>query len=170
VEKPGEEQVAAWYPRLFRTALRLSGSREDASDLTQEAFRKAFLRWEDFDGRSRATTWLHGILVNCVRDWARRRSVRRAEELKEWDLPAEARDGNQSTDRLDREEELRFLREAIDELDDKLRRPFVAAVLDGYTYDEIADLLSIPVGTVGFRVHQARQEVRRQMLRLFPEE
>jgi len=171
VERPNEEQVAAWYPRLFRTALRLSGDPADASDLTQETFQKALQRWDRFDGRSRPTTWLHTILVNCVRDWRRRKSVRSAEPLQEWALPKGATRSVLGSDQLvDDREQAQLLYEAIGELDVKLRSPFIATVIDGYTYGEVADMLDLPVGTVGHRVYQARQQVRRQMRKLFPEE
>lgn len=170
MERPDDGQISAWYPRLFRTALRMVGSREDASDLTQEVFRKAFRSWETFDGRSQPVTWLHGILVNCARDWARRRSVRRAEPLQEWGLPDGVANASSAHDLLDRKEQLSGLREAIRGLDDKLSSPFVAAVLDGYTYGEVAEMLGIPVGTVGHRVYQARRKIRCQMRELFPEE
>jgi RNA polymerase sigma-70 factor (ECF subfamily) len=170
VNRPSEEQIAAWYPRLFRTALRLTGNREDSADLTQQAFCKALGAWERFDGRSRPTTWLHGILVNCVRDQFRRSAVRAVEELQEWSLDNSSVQGGCVAEELGRQEQLARLREAINGLDHELQQPFVAAVLDGYTYGEVADMLGIPVGTVGNRVYRARKRLHSVMLESFPEE
>ncbi|KKK83944.1 hypothetical protein LCGC14_2788310, partial [marine sediment metagenome] len=86
MERPSEEQIAAWYPRLFRTALRLTGNREDSADLVQQAFCKALGSWEQFNGNCLPTTWLHGILVNCVRDRLRRHARRPVEDVDEWAL------------------------------------------------------------------------------------
>ena len=170
MNRPSEEQIAAWYPRLFRTALRLTGSREDSADLTQQAFCKALSSWERFDGRSQRTTWLHGILVNCIRDQIRRSSLRAVEELQEWSLDSPSVRGGCVVEELGRREQLGRLREAIRGLDQELRQPFVAAVLDGYTYAEVAEMLGIPVGTVGHRVYRARRRLHSVMLESFPEE
>ncbi|MCK4624446.1 MAG: sigma-70 family RNA polymerase sigma factor [Phycisphaerae bacterium] len=84
MDRLSEKQVAMYYPRLFRTALRLTVSRDDSADLTQQAFCKALSYWERFDGRCRPATWLHGILLNCVRDWFRMKARRNTEEFQEW--------------------------------------------------------------------------------------
>ena len=170
MNRPSEEQIAAWYPRLFRTALRLTGNWEDSADLTQQAFCKALGSWERFDGRSRRTTWLHGILVNCVRDKFRRSAVRSVEELQEWSLDNSSVQGGCLAEELGRQEQLGRLREAVNDLEHELQQPFVAAVLDGYTYGEVAEMLGLPVGTVGRRVYCARRRLRSVMLESFPEE
>lgn len=166
---PTDEQVRAWYPRLFRTALRMTGSTEDAADLTQETFYKALRNWHRLDDGVLPTTWLHRILVNCVRDWARRRSVRRGRRLEQWIPSIAADEQHDAAEALRRGEQLELLRSAIEELPQGLRAAFAATVLDGYTYRQAAELLSIPVGTVASRVHQARRRVAEAMRRSFPE-
>jgi RNA polymerase sigma-70 factor (ECF subfamily) len=162
------EQIATWYPRLFRTALRMTGNREDAADLTQQAFCNAIQRWDRFDGRCLPCTWVHRILVNCVRDWARRRKVRAAGPLDEgWALAA---DVDLPVDRLDREEQRGHLRRSIGELPDALRESFLLTLIDGYTYEETAQILLLPVGTIATRVHEARKRIREAMCRAYPEE
>lgn len=169
VDRPSEEQIAAWYPRLFRTALRLTGNREDSADLTQQAFCKALGRWEQFDGNCLATTWLHGILVNCVRDRLRRHARWPVKDMDKCALAETASGEDGVPERLGRQEQLSRLRQAIEALDGELRRPLVAAVIDGYTYAEVAQMLSIPAGTVAYRVHRARRQLRAAMLESFPE-
>jgi len=145
----------------------MTGSHDDASDLTQQAFLKALSGWDSFDGRSLPTTWLHQILVNCVTDWRRKRTAGPFQAVDEWALvmvecyPT----GRQP----DMEEPMRRLRQAIDELPESLRSAFVATVVDGYTYEEAAGVLNVPVGTVGSRVHQARMQLRTVMRQDFPE-
>jgi len=169
MEKPTAEQIADWYPRLFRTALRMTGSAEDAADVTQQTFLKALARWSQFDGRGTATTWLHGILVNCIRDWARRRAVRDSKTPDPWQAIAVDAEQTGMAEDAAKKEALACLREAIDSLPATLRCTFVAVVLDGYTYQKAAELLSVPVGTVGSRISDARRRIRQAMRRKFPE-
>ena len=163
--RPTDEQVARWYPRLYRTALRLTGRFADAADVTQEAFSKALASWDRFDGGVLPTTWLHTILVNCVRDWARRQRARPSVRLEPWALAAP--DGDAGDGRLARQEELAALRAAVEDLSEPLRQAFVATVIDGYRYEEAAEMLGVPVGTVASRVYQARAKVRDAVLHVF---
>jgi RNA polymerase sigma-70 factor (ECF subfamily) len=146
----------------------MTGSHHDASDLTQQAFLKALGGWDSFDGRSLPTTWLHRILVNCVTDWRRKLSSVPAQAIDEWALVLVA-DGNATRGRPDVDEPMQRLRRAIDELPVSLRSAFVATVVDGYTYEEAAGVLNVPVGTVASRVHEARRKLRTVMRRDFPE-
>ena len=118
---PNQEQIRAWYPRLFRTALRMTGDVQDASDLTQEAFLKALRKWDDFDGRVLPTTWLHRILVNCVCDWGRRNAVRTDYRAREWALPTAAREQEDPSAPAQRAERLSLVRRAVEALPEAMR-------------------------------------------------
>jgi RNA polymerase sigma-70 factor (ECF subfamily) len=150
--------VEHWYPRLYRTALRLTGDPDDAAEVTQEALCRAFERRAQFAGQSKPTTWLHRILVNTAKDRLRRRQVRAAQALDEWATPvlSEAR---QPDDHASEHEHHQAVREAVNALPEHLRKPLIATVLDGYSYQQAGELLGIPPGTVGSRVHKARQEL-----------
>lgn len=164
---PTQEQIAEWYGRIYRTALRLTGRHDDAGDLAQETFCRALAHWRSFDGSALPTTWLHRILVNAVRD-RRRRSGRADAAMEAWAiLPVPRPDG--PAEDLERREQLEHLRQAIDDLPATLRPAFVATVLDGYTYEEAAELLSAPPGTIASRVHQARRLIKAAMRDRFPE-
>jgi RNA polymerase sigma-70 factor (ECF subfamily) len=164
---PSEEQVRRWYRRLYGTALRLTGNEADAADLTQQTFCNALDNWHSFDGRSLPTTWLHGILLNRLRDRIRRDSRRRNQPLEPWAVPSGPL--ADPAEQVQRAEEFQRLREAVDDLPDDLRRAFVATVLDGYTYEQAGELLNVPPGTVGSRVHLARHRVYRAIGRAFLE-
>ncbi|MCG3180443.1 MAG: ECF RNA polymerase sigma factor SigE [Phycisphaerae bacterium] len=168
VNRPTEQQVAQWHQRLVRTALRLTGDRDQADDLAQQAVCQGLAAWERFDGQCLPMTWLHRILLNCFRDRVRRDSVRRAEELDEWAVAAPS-DGT-GPEAVEKEEELACLRMAINQLPDDLRRPLVAAVLDGHSYQEVAELLGIPAGTVASRIHKARRQLLETLRQTFGEE
>jgi len=167
LSRPTDQQVSQWYPRLYRTALRMTGSHDDAADLTQQAFLKALDRWGSFNGQSRPTTWLHRILVNCVTDFWRQRRTRPVQNADEWVLSqvSSCPDGACG----DNDEPAAELRRAIDALPPAQRTAFVATVIDGYTYEEAANLLDVPVGTIGSRVCQARRQLGDVMRRQFPE-
>jgi RNA polymerase sigma-70 factor, ECF subfamily len=155
VPRPTDEQIGSWYPRLLRTALRMTGSLEESADLAQQAILQAMEGWQRFNGRASAATWVFRILVNCVQDRRRRQSRDPAPMGDEFDLADPS--VPDAAGRASRQEDLRRLRQAMGELSADLRAAFVLTVLDGYTYQEAADLLSIPLGTVAFRVHEARK-------------
>ena len=147
----------------------MTGSVEDAADLTQQTFCQALGRWDRFDGAAQPTTWLHQILLNCIRDWARRRAARPGDALDEWAVVAATGAEARPDDCLGRKEQMLCMRRAIENLPLHLRTAFATTVLDGYSYQETADLLSVPVGTIASRVHQARMQVLSVMRRHFPE-
>ncbi len=168
MERPTDEQIAMWYPRLFRTALRMTGNADDAADLAQHTFCKALDNWNQFDGKSLPTTWLHSILVNNARDWVRRQSIRNNGYLDDWTLiPADG--PYHATDALEKQEQLAHMREAIENMPKTLRPAFVATVLDGYTYQEASEMLNVPAGTIASRVYEARQQLKAEMRQKFPE-
>jgi len=169
VSGPGDEETARWYPRLFRTALRLTGSYEDAADLTQQAFSKALAAWESFEEGGLRTTWLHQILINCVRDWARRKAVRTTAPLQKYQLHLADRSGDCGAERMEAGEELAALRAAIEDLPADAQHAFVMTVIDGYSYREAAEIMAVPEGTIASRVHHARNRLRTTIQRRFDE-
>ena len=138
-----------------------------AAELTQQAFCKALSQWNQFDGDALPTTWIHKILVNCVRDWGRRMRIRTNEVFDKWALISASNDDSDPPDCLARQEELVHLRLVIEGLSPTLRRAFVATVLDGHTYREASDLLSVPVGTIASRVYEARRQIGSKMRKRF---
>jgi RNA polymerase sigma-70 factor (ECF subfamily) len=164
-----DHELDRWYPVLFRTALRLTGSEADAADLTQQALCDGFEKRDIFRGESAPLTWLHRILTNLFRDWARRRAVRWTEPLDEWGLRVTGSGEANAADRLADREQLERLRETIAGLSPPLRGAFVVTVMDGYSHREAAGILEVPVGTVASRVSAARLQIAAEMRKAFPE-
>jgi RNA polymerase sigma-70 factor, ECF subfamily len=160
MKRPTEDQIAQWYPRLYRTALRMTGNADDAADLTQQAFYRALGAWDQFQGPALPTTWLHQILLNCVRDWARRRAVRPATRIDPWDLAALAPEAAAEHAAIENREQLGFLRQAIDALAPPIRQALIVTVIEGFSYQEAAEQLNVPTGTIASRVHEARVQLR----------
>jgi RNA polymerase sigma-70 factor, ECF subfamily len=164
-----DEELDRCYRRLFRTALRLTGNDQDAADLTQQALCDGMAKWQLFRGQSDRLTWLHRILTNGFRDWARRKAVRWSEPLDEWALRPVGNGDASAADRLGDQEQLERLRKTIAGLSPPLRAAFVVTVMDGYSHREAAGILDVPVGTVASRVRAARQQISAEMHKAFPE-
>ena len=75
-QRTWERLVAENHSRIYNVLLRMTGDRETAADLTQEAFVAAYKSAHTYNGQAQPSTWLHGVALNCLRDW-RRRSGRR---------------------------------------------------------------------------------------------
>jgi len=156
--------VTKYQDRLYNTLVHVTGNAEDARDAAQEAFIQAFTKLDTFQQNAAFYTWLYRIAFNVAISHRRRRrptaSVDRAREtsgLEPMD-PAEA-----PTERLEREERVRQVHEAIAELSEEHREVLVLREIDGFCYDTIARILELPIGTVRSRLHRARLQLREQL-------
>ena len=146
----------AHVDRVFRLTYRLAGDMDLAQDLTQETFIRAFGRLSQFRGESSLSTWLHTIATTVSLNGMRTVSRHRARSTPiddAHDLPA-AGQRPAPHDLRDK------LHAAIDNLSVKLRPVFVMHDVEGYTHEEIAAALSIPVGTSKARLFDARARLR----------
>ncbi|MBN1343930.1 MAG: sigma-70 family RNA polymerase sigma factor [Phycisphaerae bacterium] len=158
-------ELVGHVPRMYRVALRVVGDPDDAHDVVQEACVKAIRGVRGFDGRSAVVTWLHRITVNAARDHLRRQRRVAGRDLgTEGDL-SEMLVSTESSPSV-RAEMLDLYRTAsawVGALPTELRRSFVLTQLDGYSYDEAADIEGLPRGTVASRVNRARKVLLDQM-------
>lgn len=161
-----EREALPHLETLRRVALRFAASEADAEDLVQETLLKALGAWDRLRENSNVRAWLLTILRNTyINLW--RRPRRRAAHLQ-----LGAVEALHSYDRADRIPEKSFfagwvdphVREAIEDLPDEYRKTFLLQALEGHAYESIAELLSVPVGTVKSRVHRARRQLRSRLL------
>jgi RNA polymerase sigma-70 factor (ECF subfamily) len=146
--------------RVYRLCLRLLGSRPDAEDLTQEVFLKLFERAGTFDGRARFSTWIHRLTVNACLHRIEREGLRRAQPLPEDDeSPADPCGG--PGEPLERREERVELEALLGRLAPEQRAVLVLREVEELSYQEIAEALAIPVGTVMSRLSRARERLVR---------
>jgi RNA polymerase sigma-70 factor (ECF subfamily) len=138
--------------RAYATAMHLMGQHSDADDVLQEALLRAFRGLGGFDGRAAFSTWLHRIVVNVALNHlrARRRPA----------LPIEAAENVGVPPRVEPRAEARAVLAALAELSPPLRVTLVLATVEDMPYREIAETLSVPEGTVAWRVNQARKLLR----------
>jgi len=148
---------------IFNLAYRMTGNAADAEDLAQEAFLQAYARLADFRAGARFHPWVYTIALNLCRSHHRRKSLPRwlpvPRESGE-DRPLEAEISDRSPDPeqalLAREAEER-LQEAIAALPSKYREVFVLRQSEELSYEEIAGVLGLPLGTVEVRLFRARR-------------
>jgi RNA polymerase sigma-70 factor, ECF subfamily len=159
---------------VFRMALAALGSPADADDVAQEALVTAFQKLGGFRGESSFRTWVLAITWRKALDrrksvmrWMRRVAAPAAPDAQEFDqmdnLPGAAASQEEQTVTTDLHKKLRSL---IASLPSKLRDPLLLAGSGDYSYDEIGRALGIPVGTVKWRVSEARRMLRQKMAAL----
>ena len=149
------ELYDAHVDRIYRLMYRMAGDGDLAADFTQETFIRAFERLEQYRGDSSLATWLHTIAVSVALNGLRKvkRIHGRLDDIE--DTPAIAVEPKGFTADL----KVR-LHAAIDALSEKLRPVFLMHDVEGYTHEEIAGSLGIPVGTSKARLFDARAKLR----------
>jgi RNA polymerase sigma-70 factor (ECF subfamily) len=159
--------------RVVRLAARLLGDTDAALDAAQEAFVKAWRALPRFQGEARFSTWLVRIVINqCRNDLRRRRTVKHTRPLS-LDAPAALSDGVVGDsvaaagpapfDVARGREVERSLEAALGRLDAEAREVVWLRDAEDLSYEDIAEILDVPVGTVRSRLHRARAELRRHM-------
>ncbi|MGI8614343.1 MAG: RNA polymerase sigma factor SigE [Nocardioidaceae bacterium] len=162
-----EEIVRLHSARVYRLAYRLTGNRHDAEDLTQEVFVRVFRSLDTFTPGS-FEGWLHRITTNLFLDKARRRSRFRfdgftdgAEERLPSGTPAP--DISYSDGMFDADVEV-----ALSSLPEDFRAAVVLCDVEGLSYEEIADVLGLKLGTVRSRIHRGRRALRKSLAHRAP--
>jgi RNA polymerase sigma-70 factor (ECF subfamily) len=167
-----DEIVRAHQDRVYSFCVRMLQDREDALDAAQEVFLSAYRNLETFRGEAALSTWLLRIAANrCLNRIRQRKSL--AGRETPWPEPDADGEGSAfqpeggEDDRPDRVAENRelgaILSEALARLDPDSRSVVLLSDVEGFSYEEIAGLAGVPVGTVKSRLHRARMALR-QML------
>jgi RNA polymerase sigma-70 factor (ECF subfamily) len=156
------ELVRRYQDRLYNAVFRMLGSAEDAQDVVQEAFVNAYQALGSFKGEARFFTWLYRIAMNQAISWKRKRRVTARLELRheENSQPLDQSVGSQPAEALERAEEEEQLQRALARLSMEHRVVLVLKEIEGLKYEEIAEALRVPIGTVRSRLHRARVELR----------
>lgn len=159
------ETLYRQYEKLvYRTAYLITGSREAAENTLQEVFISVWKSRHTYDSnKGKLTTWLHRITVNeCSRKKSRKASTTISLEEKMIDLP-DMKHQSQPEDVLINKMEYERLRRAMDALDTKHRSVLVLRYFNDLSYQEIAEALEIPLGTVKSRLNQSLRYLKEQM-------
>ncbi|MDO6730160.1 RNA polymerase sigma factor [Marinovum sp. 2_MG-2023] len=142
------------YDRVFALAFRLTGSRAEAEDLTQDICAALPVKLRGFDARARLTTWLYRVVVNAAHD-RRRRAASHARAAVGWGDVELARRAEADETR----DQLGWLAEAMLDLPEDLRETLVL-VLEPLTHAEVAEIQGISEGTVSWRMSEIRKRLK----------
>src|SRR6476620_1202094 len=158
--------------RVFNVAYKFVGKHDEAEDLTQDIFLKLFKSLDTFDRRANFQTWLISVSRNLCIDHYRR--VRKERETVDRDVDAgeltPAAPGQNAYQALEQRDRVDLLRKAMAELPPTLREAVVKRDIQELSYQEIADQLHLPEGTVKSRINRGRTELARQVQRIRAEE
>jgi RNA polymerase sigma-70 factor, ECF subfamily len=163
--------VARYQDRLFNTLLRIAGSREDAADAVQDAFVQAYLKLESFRGDAQFFTWLYRIAMNMALSRRRRHRPMGSLDAAKTCAGVEPMDAAAGpSDRMLAQERAEQVQTALADLGDQHRKILVLRELEGCSYEVIADVLELPVGTVRSRLFRARLQLREKLRSMWGEE
>ncbi|MGH7199490.1 MAG: sigma-70 family RNA polymerase sigma factor [Planctomycetaceae bacterium] len=159
--------VVRYQDRLYNSLVSMLGSPEEARDVAQDAFVKAFQKLGSFRGDSAFYSWLFRIAMNAA--VSRKRKSRRvtasvdAAREQSGREPIDGRADNEPSHDLETSERCDRVRWALEQLSEEYRTVLVLKEMEGLKYEEIADIVGCPIGTVRSRIHRARAELRERL-------
>jgi RNA polymerase sigma-70 factor (ECF subfamily) len=158
--------------RAYQYAYRLTSNPEEASDVVAEAFVRVYSALHNFKGQSAFTTWFYRILTNCFLDIRKREKSRPAVSLEaalqtpDGELERQIEDPSASPhDESERSERARSVEAAVEQLPEYQKAMIVMYHAEMMSYEEIAEALDLPIGTVKSRLNRARLSLREQLVR-----
>ena len=160
-----EELVLEYEKKVYNVALRMLNNSEDAADMTQEAFIKAYNSLSGFRGDSKFSVWLTRIVSNLCLDFMRSRNRRPTvslsmEDEDGEDVQLDIADTSQSPEQLlERSLTRESVRRGLQSLPEDYREILLLREIQGLSYDEIAAALDIEVGTVKSRIFRGRKKL-----------
>ncbi len=156
--------VLRWERPIYALAYRVIGRDEDARDVAQETFLRAFRALPGFKGQAKFSSWLYRIALNLCRDWIRRKKRTPLVEMPEGvdiaELAAEQGPVESIEDLVARKEMSRIVAEGMTLLPEEQRTAIVLKEYHGLTFQEIADLQGCPLSTVKTRLYQGLTVLR----------
>ncbi|HEU5258506.1 MAG TPA: sigma-70 family RNA polymerase sigma factor [Vicinamibacterales bacterium] len=167
-QRAWDDIVRLYWRKVFNVAYKFVGRQDEAEDLTQDIFLKLFKSLKTFDRRANFSTWLISVSRNlCIDHY---RSMRREHDVVTHDVDVvtlarpSASDSPQAA--LEQRDRVALLRAALDKLAPSLRTAVMLRDIQELSYQEIAEKLGVPEGTVKSRINRGRTELSRQIARL----
>lgn len=159
--------ILRWERPIYALAYRTIGREEDARDVCQETFLRAFRALPRFRGQAKFSSWLYRIALNLCRDWIRRERrvgfVQPPEDGDLMDLVAADHPTESIEDLVARRDQVRAVERAMTRLPEEQRTAIVLKEYHGLTFQEIADLMGCPLRTVKTRLYQGLSVLRREL-------
>ncbi|MFN0218591.1 MAG: RNA polymerase sigma factor [Hyphomicrobium sp.] len=151
------EEMVALLPRLRRFAFARTGSMPDADDLVQAACEKALSRLDQFEPGTRLDSWMFRIVQTTWIDNVRFR-VRRP-HVSNQDIVEAIPFNDRISERAEARSDLDVVRQTMDELPDDQRAVLILVAIDGQSYQDAAEILGVPIGTIMSRLSRARAKL-----------
>ena len=159
--------VLRWERPIYALAYRVIGREEDARDVAQETFLRAFRALKGFKGQAKFSSWLYRITLNLCRDWIRREKrtpiAQTPEGIDLIELAGEETPSETIEELVGRRELGRAVSKAMAMLPEEQRTAIILKEYHGLTFQEIAELLDCPLSTVKTRLYQGLSVVRKQL-------
>ena len=159
--------ILRWERPIYALAYRVIGREEDARDVCQETFLRAFRALPGFKGQAKFSSWLYRIALNLCRDWIRRQRrapvMQMPEGVEPGDLIAETGPVESIEDLVGRRQLSSVVEEAMALLPDEQRTAIILKEYHGMTFQEIADMQGCPLSTVKTRLYQGLTVLRRHL-------
>ena len=163
--------VTRYQDRLYNSLLRVLGSTEDARDVVQDAFVQSYVKLDTFRGSSAFYTWLYRIAFNLAMSHARRERPTRSLDQAKIGCGGEPLDGEPTPEEnMAQRERVDLVHTALARLSAEYRQILVLRELDGCRYEQIAEILELPIGTVRSRLFRARLELRNNLTPILQKE
>lgn len=154
-----DELIDLYGGRLYNLALHFAGSREEAEDLTQEIFLRLYQNLRQYRGDCPLASWALRLSRNlCIDHYRRTRQERRSVQVPE-EILAQLPGGDDVQARAQWREEIEAVHAALREMSEELAEVVLLRDLQGWSLEEVASSLDLPLGTVKSRLHRARLEV-----------
>jgi RNA polymerase sigma-70 factor, ECF subfamily len=161
------ELILRWERPIYSLAYRTIGREEDARDVCQETFLRAFRALPAFRGQAKFSSWLYRIALNLCRDWMRRERrapiVQAPENVDLVELAAAAEPSESIEDLVARKDLARTVEQIMARLPEEQRTAIILKEYHGLTFQEIADLAGCPLSTVKTRLYQGLAVLRREL-------
>lgn len=168
-EESFNQLVLRWERPIYALAYRTLGREDEARDVCQEAFLRAYRALRGFKGQAKFSSWLYRITLNLCRDWMRKQRRTPVSQVPEGlelsDLAGEAPDAVSVEDLVARREMSAAVSKVMAMLPEEQRTAIILKEYHGLTFQEIADMLGCPLSTVKTRLYQGLTVLRRNLQR-----
>jgi len=165
-----EVLVRKHQKRMLNIAYRMIGNYEEACDVVQDAFISAYRSIKSFKGKAKFSTWLYTIVMNLSKNRLKQLRTQLHREKFSIDNPVLTNNGQirgelasigpSALESLERRDVQQKVQECINSLDEEFREVLILRDIQGFSYDEISDVLTVPKGTVKSRLFRAREAVK----------
>ncbi len=151
-----KEIVERYQEKLLRFASYLIGSQDKATDVVQESFIKAFVNLQGFDAKKKFSSWIYRIVHNEAINFIKKHKQEISLEKNSW-VSQKIKSKQNLEQELEKKETKQRLKYLLDKLELKYREPLILFYFEDKNYEEISDVLRMPIGTVGTRINRGKK-------------